>query len=60
MKLLSQKQTDSIFDKNSFPLNGFQLMKSDNFNEAVNALLMDAKIVKSLLKQAKRIKDKAT
>lgn len=56
MKLLTNKQTDRIF----FEANKLGSIEMDSklFNEAVNALLMDAKIVKSLLKQAKRIKEK--
>jgi hypothetical protein len=56
MKLLTNKDTDKIFyDATKLGARG---MDSKLFNEAVNALLMDAKIVKSLLKQAKRIKEK--
>jgi hypothetical protein len=67
MKLLTQKQTNRIFDNNSIEFHQYyedgstesqMIMTPENFNEAVNALLMDAKIVKSLLKQAKRIKEK--
>jgi hypothetical protein len=58
MKLLTQKQTNSIFSKHCVDSDGMQVLGCTEFNEAVNALLMDAKIVKSLLKQAKRIKEK--
>jgi hypothetical protein len=58
MKLLTKKETDSIFDKNSFPLYGLQLMKSDNFNEAVNGILHDEVMVKKLLDRVIRIKAK--
>ena len=67
MKLLTKKETDRIFEQNSIEFHNYyedgstemqKIMTSEEFNEAVNALLMDAKIVKSLLKQAKRIKEK--
>jgi len=59
MKLLTQKQTDKVFEEHGNLFCEDQMViNSKTFNEAVNALLMDAKIVKSLLKQAKRIKEK--
>lgn len=53
MKLLTKKETDKVFKAYQFD----SKMNSIDFNTAVNALLMDAKIVKSLLSQAKRIKE---
>lgn len=58
MKLLTKRQTNGIFLKHQMEIDGAQVLDCVRFNEAVNALLMDAKIVKSLLKQAKRIKER--
>lgn len=49
MKLLTKKETDRFYSI---------YLTDKTFNETVNLMLMDAKIVKSLLKQAKRIKSK--
>ena len=57
MKLITQKESNRIFEESSIEVNEDKIMNSALFNYGVNILLLDGKINKKLLQRVKKIKD---